>query len=292
MLVVADLNAIENRALAWLSGCEPMLEVFSKGLDPYVSFGSIFYGRPYEELDPEVKGLSPEEKKRRKGIRQFCKPPVLGCGYGLGAGQRRQMQNGTFQWTGLMAYASSMGVTLEPTQSRDMVNTFRNTFPEVPQYWRYMEEAFYAATKTKKRQQVGEVIFGYSNGATYIELPSGRRIHYLNPRSWYGGKGIEIRYDGLRNGQWWTVTAWGGVLTENVVQAVSRDVLVEGMLRAEARGLKIVAHCHDEIICETAGPSTGLDALALEGGMSEPISWAHGLPLAAEGWEGERYAKQ
>lgn len=277
MLVVADLNAIEHRVAMWLSGCEEGLGIHRRGECPYKDFATRLYHIPY----PEVTKIQ----------RQFCKPPVLGCIYGLGAGQRRQMANGTFQWTGLMAYAASMGITLELALSRDMVNTFRSTFPEVPQYWRYMEEAFYAATKTKKRQQVGEVIFGYSNGATYIELPSGRRIHYLNPRAWYGAKGIEIRYDGLRNGQWWTVTAWGGVLTENVVQAVSRDVLVEGMLRAEARGLKIVGHCHDEIICETRGPSSGLDALALEECMSEPIAWARGLPLAAEGWEGERYAK-
>lgn len=277
MLVVADLSAIENRVLAWLSGCESMLEIYEKDLDPYVDFATRFLNREYDQVT--------------KAERQLCKPAVLGCGYGLGAGQQRVMTNGSKQWTGLMAYAASMGVNLRWEDSSKMVRTFRDTFHEVPQYWRYMEEAFYAATKTKKRQQVGEVVFGYSNGATYIELPVGRRIHYLNPRSWQGEKGIEIRYDGLRNGQWWTVTAWGGVLTENVVQAVSRDVLVEGMLRAEGRGLKIVGHCHDEIIAETSGPSSGLDQLVLEQCMSEAISWAPGLPLAAEGWEGERYAK-
>lgn len=277
MLVVADLNAIEHRVLMWLSGCEDGLNIHRNGLCPYKDFATRFYHLPYADIT--------------KTQRQICKPPVLGCGYGLGAGQQRKMTNGTVQWTGLMAYAGGMGVNLKLTDSFRMVQTFRDGYPEVPQYWRYMEEAFYAATKTKKRQQVGEVIFGYSNGATYLDLPSGRRIHYLNPRAWQGAKGIEIRYDGLRNGQWWTVTAWGGVLTENVVQAVSRDVLVEGMIRAEARGLKIVGHCHDEIICETQGPSSGLDALALEECMSSPISWARGLPLAAEGWEGERYAK-
>jgi DNA polymerase len=277
MLVVSDLSAIENRALFWLSGCEAGLEIYSEGRDPYKDFATRFYGIEYDAVT--------------KAQRNICKPAVLGCGYGLGAGQRRQMANGTLQWTGLMAYASNMGVALVPEESRGLVQTFRRTFADVPKYWRYLEEAFFAATKTKKRQQVGAVIFGYSNGATYIELPSGRRIHYLNPRSWQGEKGIEIRYDGLRNGHWWTITAWGGVLTENVVQAVARDVLVEGMFRAEADGLKVVGHCHDELICETAGPSTGLDALALEGCMSKPISWAPGLPLAAEGWEGERYTK-
>lgn len=278
ILVGADLSAIENRVLFWLSGCETGLDIYKKDLDPYKDFATRFYHVDYDVVT----------KKQR----QICKPPVLGCGYGMGAGQRRLMANGTHAWTGLMAYAESMGVELLPSQAKEMVNLFRSTFPEVPEYWKYTEEAFCAATKTKKRQQVGEVIFGYSKGATYIELPSGRRIHYLNPRAWRGEKGVEIRYDGLRNNMWWTVTAWGGVLTENIVQAVARDVLVSGMLRAESRGMKIVGHCHDEIITEMPGPSTGLDELLLTECMSEPIGWAPGLPLGAEGWEGERYAKQ
>lgn len=292
ILVCSDLSAIENRGLAYLSGCDAMLNIYARGFDPYVDFGARFYELDYTDLDPSVKGITAEEKARRKKIRQIMKPPVLGCGYGLGAGQRRTLANGTVAWTGLMAYAGGMGVKLEPAQASAMVKRFREDFKEVPQYWRYCEEAFFAATKTKKRQQVGAVIFGYSNGATYIELPSGRRIHYLNPRSWRGEKGIEIRYDGLRNNMWWTVTAWGGVLTENIVQAFSRDVLVEGMHRAEAKGLMVVGHCHDEILAETNGPSSGLDEMALSECLSDPISWAPGLPLGAEGWEGERYAKQ
>lgn len=281
-LVVADLSAIENRGLMWLSGCDTGLAVYAEDRDPYKDFAVRMYRINYDDVS----------KKQR----QICKPAVLGCGYGLGAGQERELANGQIELTGLRAYAKNMGVTLTHEDAIDMVYTFRRVFDDVPKYWRYLEQAFHAAVQTGKRQQVGAVYFGAVMNAArelesvYAELPSGRRIHYMNPRAWQGAKGIEIRFDGLRNGQWWSITAWGGVLCENVVQGFSRDVLVEGMMRAEAEGLPIVLHCHDELVSEV---SNRVDAVqVLEKCMSDPISWAPGCPLAAEGWEGERYAKQ
>lgn len=287
-LVVADLSAIENRGLMWLSGCDEGLKVYADGLDPYLDFGTRLYKIDYDSIT--------------KTQRQLCKPAVLGCGYGLGAGQERRLANGQVEYTGLRGYAAGFGVDLTQRESQDMVNTFRNSFYEVVEYWRYLERAFHAAVKTGKRQQVGAVYFGtVSNPKTteiesvYIELPSKRRIHYMNPRAWQGAKGVEIRFDGLRNGAWWSISAWGGVLTENVVQALSRDVLVEGMMRAESEGITVVGHCHDELICEVEkswawrGPGSAVGLL--EDCMSKDITWAPGLPLAAEGWEGERYAK-
>lgn len=279
-LVVADLSAIENRALMWLSGCDEGLKVYADGKDPYIDFGVRLFGVPYDSIT--------------KAQRQLCKPAVLGCGYGLGPGQERQLANGQIELTGLRKYAQGLGVTLDARQSAGMVNTFREEFYPVVEYWRYLEQAFYAAVKTGKRQQVGAVYLGMvKQDALYIELPSGRRLYYMNPRAWQGAKGIEIRFDGLRNGQWWSVTAWGGVLCENVVQGFSRDVLVEGMFRAEGRGLPIVLHSHDELGAEVdADMPKGLATKMLVASMSEPIDWAPGLPLAAEGWEGERYEKR
>jgi DNA polymerase len=180
---------------------------------------------------------------------------------------------------------------LTPQQTRTMVSTFRTKYFEVVDYWGYLQKAFYAAvTNHNYVHRVGAVKFGWSHGAVYIELPSGRRIHYLNPEAWRGEKGIEIRYDGLRNGVWSTIRSWGGVLTENVVQAISRDILTEGMYRAEAHGMPIIGHSHDEIITEV-DLDFPLAHQALSMFMSQPIEWAPGLPLAAEGWEGERYIK-
>jgi DNA polymerase len=275
-LVVADLNAIEHRVIMWLSGCEAGLQIHRDGRDPYVDFATRFYGLPYDKVSRQQ--------------RTICKPPVLGCGYGLGPGQERTLNGGQVVLTGLRKYAESMGVTLSPSGAREMVQLFRSEFYEVVDYWGYLQEAFYAACIYKKRQQVGVVYLGSSSEAVYIELPSGRRIHYLNPRVWKGQKGIEIRFDGLRNGQWTSVSTWGGSLTENVVQAVARDVLVEGMVRAEEDDLTVVGHCHDELICEI-DQSYALPIRRMVAAMSADIPWAKGLPLAAEGWEGKRYAK-
>lgn len=283
-LAVADLSAIEHRIVMWLSGCEAGLRVHTDNRDPYKDFATRMYGIEYDQVD--------------KQQRQICKPPVLGCGYGLGAGQERHLANGQIELTGLRAYARSMGVLLSHEQSVNMVYMFRRAFEDVPKLWRYCEQAFYAAVNTGNRQRVGALYFGVilsqSNHveveAAYVELPSGRRIYYMNPRAWNGPKGIECRFDGLRNGMWWTIPAWGGVFTENIVQAVSRDVLVEGMMRCEEAGLPVVLHCHDELVAEV-DESYPAPHKTMERLMSAPVSWAEGLPLSAEGWEGLRYGK-
>lgn len=294
-LVVADLSAIENRVLGWLSGCDAMLDIYKRGLDPYKVFATLL--PPVKEIIVNESGdYGPREKVIRyedvtKALRQVCKPAVLGCGYGLGPGQERKLHTGQVVYTGLRAYAGGMGISLTAEQSATMVRTFRQTYFEVVDYWGYLGEAFCAAVKTHSRQQVGVVFVGYSGDAVYIELPSGRRMHYINPKAWKGSKGLELRFDGLRQGQWCQVSTWGGSLTENVVQAVARDVLVEGMLRAEADHMSIVGHAHDEIICEVDEDYPLADKkLSLY--MSAAIDWAPGLPLAAEGWCGPRYGKQ
>jgi DNA polymerase len=152
-----------------------------------------------------------------------------------------------------------------------------------------MEAAFTGAYLTKKRQRVGVVYFESDDVSVRIILPSGRAIHYLNPHAYFDGHGYKISFDGQRQTGWGRQTTWGGRLTENVVQAVARDVLAEGMLRAERKGLNIVLHCHDEIVCEESISGPKVEDLELL--MSAPIDWAPGLPLAAEGFETEFYGK-
>src|SRR5579859_2804108 len=276
-LVVADLSAIENRVLAWLSGCEAMLQVYADNLDPYKAFGVEFYGIDYAAIT--------------KAQRQVCKPAVLGCGYGLGGGQERELQNGQKIKTGLWKYAESMGVSLSRSESHQMVNTFRMMYREVVDYWYCLEDAFYAAFKTKKRQQVGAIYFTATTEAIKVELPSGRFLHYLNPGAWKGSEGLKLSFDGFRGAGWGRQSTWGGRITENIVQAVSRDVLAEGMKRAVRDGFTIPAgHVHDEVIAEEL-KSFPNAVERLEKALADPISWAPGLPLAAEGWSGEFYMK-
>jgi DNA polymerase bacteriophage-type len=285
-LVVADLSAIENRVLAWLSGCTEMLAIYEKGMDPYKAFAVEMYSIDYDTVT--------------KDQRQLCKPAVLGCGYGLGGGQEREMQNGQKVKTGLWKYAESMGVSLTQAQAHRMVQVFRSAYPEVLYYWNYLEDAFIAAYRTKKRQQVGAIFFEATAECVKVLLPSGRYIHYLNAHAYKGAEGIKISFDGYRMGGWGRQSTYGGRLTENIVQAVARDVLAEGMLIAEQAGLTIVGHVHDEILCEQreVHPAASNVRIAehdplfwLEQCMSKPIDWAPGLPLAAEGSEMEFYAK-
>ena len=276
-LVVADLNAIEVRVLMWLAGCEEGLRVFREGKCPYKDFATDFYRIPYESVT--------------KDQRNTCKPPVLGCGYGLGGGQKREMQNGQTVKTGLWKYAENLGVVLDRSGAHEMVSLYRSKYPEVVYYWTYLEDAFIAAYKTRKRQQVGAIFFTATPEAVKIELPSGRSIHYLNPHAWKGVEGVKISFDGLRNGGWGRQTTYGGRLCENVVQAVARDVLAEGMLRVERdHALPIVGHVHDELVVEAEKEWVGV-VQDLQGAMSDDISWAPGLPLAAEGYESEFYMK-
>lgn len=276
-LIVCDLSAIENRVLAWLSGCEAMLDIYRDGLDPYKAFAVELLSKEYDQVT--------------KTERQICKPAVLGCGYGQGGGQERQLQNGQKVKTGLWRYAESMGVKLSQAEAQRMVRVFRNAYSEVVFYWGYLEDAFLAAYRTRKRQQVGAVYFTATKEAVKIELPSGRCIHYLNPHAWRGSDGLHLSFDGLRKGGWGRQSVWGGVLTENIVQAVARDVLTVGMERAEAAGFPVVLHVHDELVVEVES-GTFTSATDLEHLMSAPIDWAPGLPLAAEGFEGEFYEKR
>jgi DNA polymerase len=283
-LVVADLSAIENRVLAWLSGCEAMLQVYADNLDPYKAFAVEMYGIDYKEVT--------------KQQRQICKPAVLGCGYGLGGGQERELQNGQKIKTGLWKYAENMGVHIDRHEAHKMVNAFRFAYREVVDYWYYLEDAFFAAFKTRKVQQVGAIYFMATPEAIKVKLPSGRFLHYLNPGAWKGSEGLKLSFDGFRGSGWGRQSTWGGRICENIVQAVSRDVLAEGMKRAEAAGFTLVGHVHDELIAlerrEAYWNSREGESYAwraLENAMSAPIDWAHGLPLAAEGWEGEFYTK-
>lgn len=280
-LVVADLNAIEVRVLWWLAGCEKGLQIFRDGLCPYKTFAADFFAKDYDSIT--------------KDERKDAKPPVLGCGYGLGGGQERELQNGQKVKTGLWKYGESMGRNLPRHVWHQMVNHYRTEYREVVDYWYYLEDAFYAAFKTRKRQQVGAVYFTATTEAIKVELPSGRFLHYLNPGAWKGSEGLKLSFDGFRGAGWGRQSTWGGRITENIVQAVSRDVLAEGMKRATEYGFTIVGHVHDELIAlepECPCPvAARLRVVGLEASMSAPIDWAPGLPLAAEGWEGEFYMK-
>lgn len=296
--VVCDLSSIEVVVLGWLAQCPSILSVFEEGRDPYIDFATRFFNRPYDQITKEE--------------RQVCKPPVLGCGYGLGGGDEELDRNGDEIRTGLWGYAQNMGVDMPREQAYKAVQIYRDTYREIPRAWRKWENAAIRAVQTGEKQTVGgNLTFGCAKSGKpegpekllWVALPSGRRLHYIRPQvkdeqvpwdsnEWGGGPPrFKLSYEGQIIGQHWgRVPTWGGKITENLVQAIARDVLAHGMLRAAEAGFTIVGTAHDEIICLEDVGST-LNAARLRECMISRPTWAIDLPLNAQGFEAERYRK-
>lgn len=302
--VVADLSAIENRVLAWLADCRQMAEVYVKGLDPYKAFASSYlYHVAYDEVT--------------KLQRQMSKPAVLGCGYQLSGGSECwycprcgearspeeeicafchsigiDVEQTDVVKTGLWGYAENMGVMMSKDDAHMAVKAFRDAYPEVVQLWRNLQNAAIRAVLDHTRIEVGPIAFVGKKGLLCCILPNGRRLHWIKPEVVQGEYGKVLTYWGVDSvtKQWRCLQTYGGKLTENLVQAISRDVLAEGMLRADERGFTIVGHTHDEIIAlEDEKQSFNLEQL-IEA-MTLPMPWAPDLVLGADGYTSQIYRK-
>jgi DNA polymerase len=343
-MVVCDLNAIENRVLGFLSRCRGILEVFELHRDPYIAFCVMLYAMEYDVLMAEYKGGNEDR-------RQNAKPAVLGPGYGLGPGVKKN-PDGTYEviWktnefgdkvmTGLLGYAANMGINLTPEIAYTAWSVFRTSFPEVVQYWTDLEEAFKQVLKNGGSIRVGEVTWNKRFkkweacesvvGGTVVEfdrrkmrdggymvrihLPSGRCLHYLNAtleeETVPGNDGKPwnrsvIYYDGVehsatqnedgstarRSNKWGRTKTYGGKLCENIVQAFSRDLLLNGMLLADDLGFDLFGMFHDELAALVPDDDYGLGIIDLRQCMMEPPSWAPTIPLGAEGFESKYYRK-
>lgn len=296
--VVCDLSSIETRLTGWVSGCPGIMKVFEDGRDAYVDFAARIQRKSYDECDPDFPGISKEEKALRKKIRQDYKPPVLGCGYGLGGGKEALDKNGDEIKTGLWGYAENMGIILAQQFCQDAVDFYRREYTEVCTTWRSLENAAISAVRDGQMYATNHVVFGAVKPGKllYITLPSGRRLHYIRPRietteRWDGEFYSKLCYEGnVIGSHWGKIWTWGGKLMENVVQSISRDILAEGMLRAKEAGFTITGHAHDEIICvEDANGPLGLKQL--RDCMIVRPTWAPDLPLDADGFEDDKYRK-
>lgn len=282
----ADLNAIENRVIGWLADCAPILNVFRNNRDPYKDFGTRMFHKAYEDITKPERTLS--------------KPAVLGCGYMLSGGEEEVNKNGDTIRTGLWGYAGSMGITMTRDQAHESVRVFREAYPEVVQLWYALKDAAFEAVSTNATVRVGPVVFNGSPGVMRVRLPNGRCLVYLRPKIEQmkrefvklmpdGTKKKESRivdcltYEGMNpfTKQWGRVTTHGGKLTENLVQAIARDILCAGLVEAKRRGFEIVMHVHDEIVAEVPLDSP-LKPSDLAAAMSVPMPWAPTLPLKAE----------
>ncbi len=268
---VCDFSAIECRVIAWLASEDWVLDVFRTNGDIYCANASKMFKVPVEKHGQNAQ------------LRQKGKIATLALGYGGGVSALEAMGG------------SKLGLTED--EEREIVKLWRESNPRIVRMWAVIERAAITAIKTGESVTVyRNIVIGKRWGMLTITLPSGRTICY--PRAeveteyndgWRGDHDI-IEYEGLNQTtkKWGKVRTYGGKLTENIVQAVARDILGIVILRAKAANLNIVFHIHDEIIVEATPDQTLADVEAL---FSKPIDWCRDLPLKGAGYTTPYYLK-
>jgi len=266
--IVADFSAIEARVIAWLAGERWRLDVFNT------------HGKIYEASAAQMFKIPIEQITKGSDLRQKGKVAELALGYQGGVGALEAMG------------ALKMGLTAE--ELPELVAKWRDANPAIVSLWNILNKAgLEAVGKPGKLEQVNRGIkLKVKNDALYIQLPSGRLLCYVGARitqNRFGSPSIQYKGMDQTTKQWKDLETYGGKLTENIVQAIARDCLADAMLRLDDSGYKIVMHIHDEVVLEVpkgVGSTQEVDEI-----MSQPISWAEGLPLNADSFETEFYKK-
>jgi len=320
---VCDLNAIETRVGAWVAQCQPLLQVFVDGKDPYLDFAVKMTGIPYVKLKADIKSSDEKIKALAKRIRQMAKPGVLGAIYRLGAGGWGYDKNGDQIKTGLWGYAEAMGIEMTQEEAAKVVKMFRESYPEIcgngyngqmKGIWVILEEAVMDVLKGERvKRQVGpegcikidKVTIEGRDPMLRIQLPSGRYLHYMdasiqNTRMPWKNKetGEDVHrpaftYYGMDQETkiWTMVVSHGGKIFENIVQAIARDVLADKLLEFESIGLDVCGHVHDEGIALSDDDPFAPGVMDMEKIMNRPCLWAPTLPLGSDGFESKYYHK-
>jgi len=287
VVIDADLASIEHAVLGWVTGDTAIQTIYREGRDPYLVFAADYYGSSYGE---ELARLMAGDKTNRI----FGKPPVLGCGFGLGAGQPASEKADA---TGLLGYASKMGVHMTVDQARKAVRIYRSRHGGVVRFWRDLESAVICAMHGAGPVKVrGITIDLPCPDFLRVILPSGRAILYWSPRldmkDWGGRSQETLSYMHCKDGVWQRTDTYGGKLCENIVQAIARDILAHGITLAHGKGIEIFLHVHDQIVAESFISNAETDLETLKSCMTSLPSWADdSLNLSASGQVIRRFRK-
>ena len=259
---VADFSAIEARVLSWLAGEKWRTEVFVNNGDIYCASASAMFGVPVEKHGQNAE------------LRQKGKIAELALGYGGSVGALKSMG------------AIEMGLTEEELQP--LVDSWRSANPNIVRFWWDVDRAVKKAVKQREPSELKGIRFECRSGMLFITLPSGRRLAYVKPRmgeNRFGGE--SVTYEGVGGTKKWErIESYGPKFVENIVQAISRDILCYAM-RTLSHCL-ICAHVHDELIIECR-KDVSLAAICEQMGRTPP--WAEGLVLRADGYETPFYKK-
>lgn len=296
-LFVADFSKIEVAVLWWLSGNEAGLKILRAGLDPYIYMASANTGKPYKEIELAVLN----EERWAIDARQLGKAQVLGCGFGMGWNK--------FQLTAYEQYR----LTLTDQQSKHAVKSYREKNKAVKDVWKAYESAAIRAVEDREVVKVNGCKFYTKDKFLWIELPSGRKLAYREPHIVMREFTYEVEEEIIVKGkvkikihkrtaekktlEFWAVNSktkkwsvertFGGSITENIVQAVARDLMKWSEIRVERAGYTSNLTVHDELITEkdkgTVDEFTKI--------MCKVPKWAKGCPIESKGWTGPRYRK-
>lgn len=260
--VVSDFSAIEARVLSCLAGEKWRSEVFANNGDIYCASASAMFGVPVEKHG--VNGH----------LRQKGKIAELALGYGGSIGALKAMG------------ALDMGLSEDELQP--LVDMWRSSNPNIVKFWWEVDRCVKETVKKRVPTETHGIRFIYQSGMLFIKLPSGRQLSYVKPRmgeNRFGGEAVT--YEGVGGTKKWErIESYGPKFVENIVQAISRDILMYAM-----RTLShcfICGHVHDELIIE-CGKDVSVDAVCEQMGRTPP--WAQGLLLRADGYECEFYKK-
>lgn len=272
-LYVADYAAIEARGVAWISGQEDLLDDFRRGEKVYEKQAASVYGRKPEEIGKE-------------SVERFVgKELVLACGYGMGAKKFK-------------IRCDAKKVFLDDSFCEGAVKSWRKKNHMIVNEWYEQENAAILAVRTGKPITEGKVTWFMHGKFLYCKLPSRRCLAYYMPvlkegeTSW-GERKIQLHVTGEKQVDtkkiWCEFSIYGGLIVENIVQAICRDLVAYGMLAVQEAGYDVIMHSHDELISEAPiGFGTVEEYERLMCSLPE---WAEGFPVKAEGWAGKRYKK-
>lgn len=273
MFAVADYSAIEARLTAWFCDEKWRQDVFA-------STGKIYEASAAQMFHVPIERVTKGSDLRKKG-----KVAELALGYGGGVSALERMGG------------ASMRLLEEEMQ--DIVHKWRLASPNIKKMWYQVQDAAYSAVRDRRRVQVAHgVSYFYQSGILFAQLPSGRKLAYIRPKLVPGKYGEELTYEGYGSDQdgkqtkkWCRQKTWGGKLFENLIQAIARDCLATAMLRLDQQGYRIVMHVHDEVVVEVPKESALAALEEIESIMAEPLSWAPGVILTADGFVSEYYRK-
>lgn len=260
--IVSDFSAIEARVIAHIAGEKWREDVFKLGRDIYCASAERMFH------------CKVEKHGENSHLRQKGKIAELALGYGGSVGALKSMG------------ALEMG--MNENELQPLVDSWRNANSNIVNLWWDVDRCVKQVIKERNAADTHGIGFKYESGMLFIILPSGRRLCYVRPRigeNQFGGE--SVTYEGISTSKKWDrIESYGPKFVENIVQAISRDILCYAM--KSLSDYYIVGHVHDELIIECK-KDVAVDSICEQ--MSKTPPWMPGLVLRADGYETDFYCK-